>query len=77
MELDELCAKLDNVRALPSGRSARCPAHEDRVSSLMLNNGRDGGLVIKCHAGCSTQDVMTALGLDVRELIWVESLVGN
>lgn len=44
------------------GFRARCPAHDDREPSLSINVGKDGGLVLKCHAGCQTVDVLTAMG---------------
>lgn len=68
MELQDFLSKLDGVRQLPSGFSARCPAHDDHVASLSINDGREGGLVVKCHAGCETADVMAALGLTMRDL---------
>lgn len=54
---------------MPSGTSARCPAHDDSVSSLMVNEGRDGGVVLKCHAGCRTSDILRALGLSYKDVM--------
>lgn len=42
---------------------ARCPAHNDRSPSLSLTNAADGRLLLFCHAGCSFNEVMTALGI--------------
>lgn len=69
MDLDDVCARLENVKILPSGRSARCPAHADRISSLMVNEGRDGGVVMKCHAGCPIEAVVGAIGLTMADLM--------
>lgn len=69
MDVDEVCARLENVKVLPSGRSARCPAHADRISSLMVNTGRDGGVVMKCHAGCPIEAVVGAIGLTMADLM--------
>jgi Toprim domain len=38
----------------------RCPAHRDLRPSLSLKDGRFG-LIAKCWAGCSSQDIKTAL----------------
>ena len=31
---------------------ARCPAHDDRTASLSIGEGKDGQLLLNCHAGC-------------------------
>ena len=68
MELGDFLDKLDNVRTQTSGYSARCPAHDDHVSSLMVDKGRDGGIVVKCHAGCDTASIVETLGLRMMDL---------
>jgi hypothetical protein len=35
-----------------------CPCHDDRVPSLSVRWGRNRNTVIKCHAGCSNEDVL-------------------
>jgi putative DNA primase/helicase len=40
---------------------ARCPAHDDRIPSLSIGTGRDGTVLVRCHAGCSQRDVISAL----------------
>lgn len=47
--------------------TAQCPAHEDRNPSLSIADG-DDRVLIKCHAGCATDQVVRALGLEWREL---------
>ena len=69
MDAEEVVSRLDNVKKLPSGWSARCPAHDDRVASLMVNTGKDGGVVLKCHAGCETPAVLAAIGLSFGDLM--------
>ena len=39
------------------GWIANCPAHDDRKPSLSINEGSDGRALLKCHAGCNTDDV--------------------
>jgi RecA-family ATPase len=49
--------------------SALCPAHDDGSPSLSVGPRRDGkGVVLHCHAGCSTEDVLGALGLSMGDL---------
>jgi putative DNA primase/helicase len=50
-------------------KKALCPAHDDSNASLSISDRRDGnGIVIKCHAGCDYQDVLSALGWSPRDL---------
>jgi len=46
-----------------NGRQFRCSAHEDRVASLTVTDATDR-VLLHCHAGCDTIDVLDALGLD-------------
>jgi putative DNA primase/helicase len=40
---------------------ACCPAHEDRSPSLSISAGKDGKVLVCCHAGCGQRDVIAAL----------------
>lgn len=64
MTLDEIKARLQNVR----GGSARCPAHEDKSNSLSVTEGKNGRVLLKCHAGCTTEKICGALGITVADL---------
>jgi hypothetical protein len=46
----------------------QCPAHDDRQASLSVKEGRGGRVLLHCHAGCETQDVLAALSLDWADL---------
>lgn len=48
--------------------TAKCPAHDDRNPSLTLDEGRDGLALVRCHAGCTYPDVVSALGLTMQEV---------
>jgi len=41
----------------------------------MVNHGREGGIVVKCHANCDTGDVLAALGLTFADLSTVPHVV--
>ena len=47
--------------------TAPCPSHEDRAPSLSLANGNDGRVLLKCHAGCTYNDISAALEADGLE----------
>ena len=40
---------------------ARCPVHEDREPSLSISAGKDGKVLVRCHAGCDQRDLVAAL----------------
>lgn len=44
-----------------------CPAHEDRNPSLSVDDHGDR-VMVHCHAGCHPDDVVAALGLELRDL---------
>jgi putative DNA primase/helicase len=50
-----------------TARAWRCPAHDDRTPSLSVKEG-DDRVLLYCHAGCSPEDVVGALGLEMRDL---------
>ncbi|MEJ7765298.1 MAG: hypothetical protein WKF86_07370, partial [Acidimicrobiales bacterium] len=56
------------VRQAGAGWSAKCPAHQDRNASLSIGLGRNGGVLVKCHAGCDIKDVVAAAGLSMADL---------
>ena len=60
----------ESLGAKRSGKGwiAKCPAHEDRSPSLSITEGRDGRVLIKCHAGCPTVDIVGTVGLGLRDL---------
>jgi len=47
--------------------SAKCPAHDDRRDSLSVSEGAAGRVLLHCHAGCSFEDIIAALSVDVGD----------
>jgi hypothetical protein len=64
MTLDEFISRLDGTRRSGRGWLAKCPAHPDKNPSLSIHNG-ERGLLVKCWAGCTLQEICSAL--DIRE----------
>lgn len=58
-----------DCRPRKSGGSwtAKCPAHDDSSPSLSLRS-IEGQVLVFCHAGCRTDDVLAALALGMRDL---------
>jgi hypothetical protein len=50
------------------GWSVRCPAHHDKSPSLQIVVGREGRVLLRCWAGCQTDDVLVQLGLKWTDL---------
>lgn len=60
---------LTEVRATGANRwLARCPAHDDRSPSLSIREANDGRVLVHCFAGCPICDVLSAVGLNLRDL---------
>lgn len=67
--LDKVLSCLDKVK--PAGTNkwkACCPAHDDKSPSLAITETSDGTVLLKCWVGCTAQDVVSAIGLELRDL---------
>lgn len=47
---------------------AKCPAHDDKRSSLSISRGTDGRALLHCHAGCELDEVLRKLHLERNDL---------
>jgi len=64
LPLDIVMARLQALdRRIIGDGSACCPAHADSRPSLSLAETADGTLLMFCHAGCTTDEVLAELGL--------------
>lgn len=66
--LADLIARFDDVEHIADGVLVHCPAHSDSRQSLRLTVSDKGKVLVRCRAGCSTPDVVAALGLSMRDL---------
>ncbi len=67
--VERILGKLPDAKQSGNGWSARCPAHEDRRASLIIAEGDDGRVLVKCHAGCKVDAICAAVGLHVADLM--------
>jgi putative DNA primase/helicase len=67
MNVEGVLARLAAVRRSGSGWQALCPAHADKNPSLSVHI-RDSKILLHCHAGCSQEAVLAALGIETLEL---------
>ncbi|WGH21391.1 DNA primase/helicase [Arthrobacter phage Emotion] len=68
MTLAELLARLPDVVEEADGWLVHCPAHNDSQQSLRVSVSAADKVLLKCRAGCKTDDVVKALGLTMRDL---------
>lgn len=67
--LENLLARLNDLRPSGDGWAAQCPAHDDKRASLSIGEGEDGRALVHCHAGCSPDAICAAVGLAVSDLM--------
>lgn len=68
----EIAQRCDARRTGRNHWQGHCPSHEDRSPSLSIGEGRDGRTIIYCHAGCSADAIVAALGLGLHNLFAAE-----
>lgn len=66
MTIDDIARRFDAKRS-GAGYMARCPAHEDDKASLGLSQ-KDGKILLHCFTGCSTEDIVRAKNLTMKDL---------
>lgn len=67
--IDNLISRLRKVRRTGNGQFiACCPSHDDRSPSLSIRDVGDGRILLNCLAGCATEDVLGAIGLDFTDI---------
>lgn len=66
--LDHLLNQLHKVKKTGQGRYiACCPSHQDKNPSLAIRND-NGTILLKCFAGCSAFEIVSAVGLSLSDL---------
>lgn len=71
MDIREFISRL-KVESGPNGQGeymCRCPAHDDKNASLCVKEGNKG-IVLKCQAGCTTDSVLSSMGLKMKDLFY-------
>lgn len=68
MRVDEFLSRLDGVRRTSRGWGARCTAHPDVNPSLSIAEGDGGKILLRCWAGCTPQEIVSAMGLHLSDL---------
>jgi putative DNA primase/helicase len=67
MTTETLLSRLHKVRREGAEWRALCPAHADKNPSLSIRQV-EGKILLHCHAGCSPEKVLAALGIESGDL---------
>ena len=70
MTFEDFASRFDHKRKKGAGYMVVCPSHDDSPASpsLSIDPAKDGGVLVKCFAGCTAQGVVNALGLNMSDL---------
>lgn len=72
MELKQILQKFNgNPKKAGDGYNVKCPCHDDGNASLSINE-KEGKILMYCHAGCNTQDIIKKIGLKTSDLFLEE-----
>lgn len=67
--LDKVLNRLEKVKSAGADKwKACCPAHDDKNPSLAISETSEGVVLLKCWAGCTTKEIVSAIGLELRDL---------
>ena len=70
MSADKVLCCLEKVRKTGQGQYlACCPAHADKSPSLAIREIDDGRTLIHCFSGCSTLEILSAIGMTFADLM--------
>ena len=76
MQLTDLLSRLNGVERRGNQHQAKCPVHDDNKPSLSVSES-DGKILLHCHAKCSTESIVAALGLEMKDLFTVDKPLPN
>lgn len=68
MQLNEIVSRFQGAK--PNGDNSfmvKCPCHNDGTQSLSVSE-KGGKILLNCFAGCRTEDITHAIGLEMKDL---------
>ncbi len=66
--VEKVLDRLEGVRESNGSWKALCPAHDDREPSLSVSEGDEGKAILHCFTGCDTEEIVAALGLEMKDV---------
>ena len=69
-DINSLVLMLDKVKRTGDAKwLACCPSHDDKSPSLAIKETDDGKILIHCFAGCGVEDIVSAIGFTLADLM--------
>ena len=69
IKIYEFLSRLEGVVEIGAGKwLAHCPAHDDSVPSMTVSLSDSDMITVECHAGCSPESIVGAMGLKMSDL---------
>lgn len=72
MTIDEITSRFNIKSSTANSVQAICPVHKDKRASLSITRIYDDTgnekIVMHCHAGCKTRDILQSVGLEMKDL---------
>ncbi|MFM7012041.1 MAG: CHC2 zinc finger domain-containing protein [Betaproteobacteria bacterium] len=72
MNVEEILQRLEKVKRYNQRSNswvACCPAHDDRSPSLSVKALDDGRILLHCFGGCDVEQILSALGVSMSDLM--------
>lgn len=72
--IDNLLSRLHHIKAKKPNKTgcsqwqALCPSHPDKTPSLTITECADGTVLVKCWSGCTIDEIVKAIGLELKDL---------
>ena len=67
MQLNDVLQRLKGAKGGGNQYTALCPAHADKTPSLAISE-KEGKILLHCHAGCTKENIVAAMGLEMKDL---------
>jgi len=70
--IENILSRLEKVKGRNGAYTACCPAHSDKSPSLAIRELDDGRILMKCFGGCSVQEIMGAIEMEMEDLFQIQ-----
>ena len=79
--VNNILDRLDLVKESNNGRwRAKCPSHSSDASrkrTLSVGAADSGAVLLNCFAGCSAEQIVSAVGLELKDLFPCDDFIKN
>jgi DNA primase len=68
MRLEKILERFEGATPCGDGYMVKCPYHNDKTPSLSIREVENGNILMYCHAGCETENIIAAVDLEWQDL---------